>query len=101
MHKKRLLPIFILLSGTTVIVPLTLTSCSRGGINIANFESYMSKDVIHDLKRDYEIKNSLNFLYYATNEDIETKFKKYYDIAIPSTYEVISLFEKDQLEPID
>ena len=101
MLKRRFIPIAILLSGAIVTVPLVLTSCSRSGITVANFESYMSTDVIHNLKHDHDIKNSLNFSYYATNEDIETKFKRYYDIAIPSSYEVITLLMKNQLEKID
>jgi hypothetical protein len=48
----------------------------------------MSTDIIH--KYDKEI----NFLYYQNNEEVESKYRSYYDIAIPSTYEVITLLKK-------
>jgi spermidine/putrescine-binding protein len=43
----------------------------------------------------------MQFISYGTNEDIQSKFNHYYDIAIPSSYEVISLMRKNQLMPID
>lgn len=101
MHNKKKLPLLIFFSLPTIGLPMILSSCSSSGIVIANFESYMSNDVVDGLKHDHDIKSSLNFLYYATNEDIETKFNKYYDIAIPSSYEAISLLQKNQLARID
>jgi spermidine/putrescine-binding protein len=101
MHNKKFLPLLVVFSLPAIGLPIVLSSCSGSGIVIANFESYMSDDVIDGLKHDHSIKSSLKFLYYATNEDIETKFKKYYDVAIPSSYEAISLLMKNRLEKID
>jgi hypothetical protein len=61
----------------------------------------MSQDVIHDLKNDDDINLPIRFVYYGTNEDIESKFQRYYDIAIPSSYEVITLLMKNQLSKIN
>ena len=73
-----------------------LTSCSNSDeIVLANFESYMNLDLID--KYD----ENINFLYYQTNEEIESKYRKYYDLAIPSTYEVISLIQKHWVKKID
>ena len=53
---------------------ISLTSCAGNNmIVLANFESYMSPDLID--KYDGRV----NFLYYQTNEEIESKFKGYYD----------------------
>lgn len=101
MHNKKIFPLMVLFALPAICLPFVLTSCSNNKIVIANFESYMSDDVIDKLKHDKDIKSSLKFLYYATNEDIETKFKRYYDIAIPSSYEAISLLKNDQLAKID
>lgn len=101
MRSKKFLPCLILLVSPIICVPTFLSSCSNSGIVIANFESYMSDEVMDGLKQDEDINSPLKFLYYATNEDIETKFKRYYDIAVPTTYEVISLLMKNQLERID
>ncbi|GHU32258.1 hypothetical protein FACS1894166_05220 [Bacilli bacterium] len=30
-------------------------------------------------------------MYYATNEDIQAKFKNSYDIAVPSTYTILDM----------
>jgi spermidine/putrescine-binding protein len=79
-----------------LIVPMFLsTSCSIGKITFANFESYMDSDLI---KR---YSSQASFVYYSTNEDIELKFKKSYDIAVPTCYEVLNLLRKDELERID
>ena len=73
-----------------------LSSCSNnGGIVLANFESYMNLDLINKYEKN------INFLYYQTNEEIESKYKKYYDLAIPSTYEVISLIQKHWVQKIE
>jgi spermidine/putrescine-binding protein len=101
MRNKKISPLLVLLGSPIICLPMVLTSCGGNTINVANFESYMSDDVIDSLKHDHDITSSLKFLYYATNEDIETKFKKYYDIAIPSSYEAISLLQKNRLAKID
>lgn len=43
----------------------------------------------------------VNFLYYQTNEEIESKYKRYYDLVIPSTYEIITLMEKQWVQKKD
>lgn len=83
----------------TFFVPL-LTSCSNNGsITVANFESYMSPQLMNKIRS--QIGSSLSYVYYGTNEDIEMKFDRYYDVAIPSTYEVINLLNGDELLKID
>jgi hypothetical protein len=39
--------------------------------------------------------------YYSTNEDIENKFTKYYDTAIPSIYQAEVMIKKDMCQTID
>lgn len=78
---------------------INFTSCNSKNINIqlANYESYMA-EVVHDrLKAKYNIQ----FPYYSVAELIESKFEKFYDIAIPCGYEVISLLRRGWLEKID
>jgi spermidine/putrescine transport system substrate-binding protein len=83
MRKNILSPLLIL--STPICLVLSLTTCVGGGmIVLANFESYMHSDLID--KFDEQV----NFLYYQTNEEIESKYKRYYDLVIPSTYEVIT-----------
>ena len=86
-----------LFASSLPICPLiSLTSCAGNNmIVLANFESYMNPDLID--KYDGQV----NFLYYQTNEEIESKFKGYYDLAIPSTYEIITLLEKQWLQKIE
>ena len=85
------------------LIPLTplacmfLPGCSNSNIVVANFESYMSQDLMDELRDEYKCQ----FLYYDTNETIETKFERNYDIAIPSSYEAMILKKKGQLEKID
>lgn len=88
----RLLKISPLLS----LIPVS-TSCGSSQIVFANYESYMSDDVMTSLHN----KHNVSFLPYETNEDIENKFKHYYDAAIPSTYEVIQLYKKGWLDQYD
>lgn len=68
---------------------LVFSSCARNdtSIRIGNFESYMAQELIDDIEKKYGAK----FTYYPNNEAIEAKFEKYYDIAIPSSYEIINL----------
>lgn len=87
---------FIKISSILSIVPI-VSSCSSDKIVFANYESYMSEDVMRDLQS----KNNIVFLPYETNEEIENKFSGYYDVAVPSTYEVIKLHKKGLLEKID
>lgn len=81
------------------VTPITfLTSCSDvQTIQFANFESYMDSDLIKDLESKYNIQ----FPYYTVTENIETKFKRYYDLAVPSCYEMFTLLKKGLLSEID
>lgn len=81
------------------ITPMTLlTSCSNAQtIQFANFESYMDSDLIKDLEDHYNIQ----FPYYTVTENIETKFQRYYDTAVPSCYEMFTLLKKGWLSPIE
>lgn len=76
-----------------------LTSCNNDDENIqlANYESYMSNVVQDRLRTKYNIQ----FPYYTVAELIESKFEKFYDIAIPCGYELISLLRRGWLETID
>ncbi len=81
------------------ITPITfLTSCSDvQTIQFANFESYMDSDLIKDLESKYNIQ----FPYYTVTENIETKFKRYYDLAVPSCYEMFTLLKRGWLSQIE
>lgn len=89
-------PMAILISSNLLL----LSNCSNAfnpTIQFANFESYMSQDLINNLSHNYNIQ----FPYYTTNEVIETKFADYYDIAIPSCYQMLVLQQKGMLEKIN
>jgi spermidine/putrescine-binding protein len=84
------------------VVPTTLllSSCSNSScIIFANFESYMSPDVMDRAKANTN--TPVQFVWCSTNEEIQSKFSRYYDVAIPSSYEVIPLMQSGQLLPID
>ncbi len=93
---KKLIFNFIKISSILSIIPIA-NSCTSNKIVFANYESYMSEDVMHNLQSKYNIA----FLPYETNEEIENKFSGYYDVAVPSTYEVIKLKKQNQLEKIN
>ncbi len=80
------------------LIPITATSCGTEGIVFANSESYMSNEVMQNLQKKYP---NISYLHYETNEEIENKFSKYYDFAIPTTYELLNLKNNDQLAKID
>ncbi len=82
-----------------LLVNFAFLSCVQWNntIQIGNFESYMASELIEDIEKKYGAK----FSYYANNETIETKFEKYYDIAIPSSYEIINLWSQGLIQKID
>jgi len=95
---KISLAINSILVGSSAFALTPLTSCGgNGAIQLANFESYMSDDLCNDLQSKY----SIQFPYYTVTEMIETKFEKYYDIAIPSCYEMIALVRRGWVEKLD
>jgi spermidine/putrescine-binding protein len=99
MKRKALFKLSLPISLTllAVISPLSLASCSSNGIILANFESYMSPELMNRLRNDH----SVNFVNYSTNEDILAKFAHSYDIAVPSTYSVLELIKNGFLGEID
>lgn len=80
------------------LIPVTATSCGSEGIVFANSESYMSDEIMQNLRIKHP---NISFLPYETNEEIENKFARYYDFAVPSTYELLNLKRNDQLAKID
>ena len=79
---------------------ICLSSCSvkeTSKIVVANWESYMSNSLINRITHE----NNVQYLNFATNEEIETKFKDYYDVAVPSSYEMFALIQKGWIEKID
>jgi len=88
----------VIASGTITMLPLT--SCnSSNAIQLANYESYMSQDLIHDLQQN--LGYPIQFPYYTTAEMIPAKFERYYDIAVPCGYELIALLRKGWLSEIN
>ena len=93
--KKNTFNSLLTISSISCFTP-ALASCSADSkIVLANFESYMSTDLID------KYGSKVNFLYYQTNEEIESKYHKYYDLAIPSTYEVLTLLKNKWVQKID
>lgn len=87
------------------VFPLILTapsiiSCSvnANSFYLANFQSYISEDLLDTLHSEYD---DFNFRSYATNEHLENKFPANYDIAIPSGYLISKMANNGYLEPID
>lgn len=76
-----------------------LTSCSdTKSFYFANFESYMNPKLISKIKSE---NLSVNFRYFATNEDLERSFVRDYDLAIPSAYLMAKQAKDGLLEKID
>jgi spermidine/putrescine-binding protein len=96
-NKSMKLSLPILISTMAITTPTTLTSCSSSGVVLANFESYMSSDLMTQLHSEYPIK----FVNYSTNEDILAKFANSYDIAVPSTYAVLELIKQGLCGQLD
>ena len=93
--KKRLFKLLTFSSVAVGCAPLFSGCVNSDWVVLANFESYMSTDIIQKYGKD------VSFLYYQTNEDVETKYHSYYDVAIPSTYEAITLIKKNWVQKID
>jgi hypothetical protein len=74
---------------------LSLTSCSARDVVFANFESYLSDEIINKYQKNVQ------FLYYSSSEEIEQKFAHNYDAAVPSTSETLCLMKLDQLSLVD
>lgn len=80
-------------------IPIVLTSCSSSNnFYLANFESYMSQDLMETIKSDF---NNVQYKFYGTNENLERSFDRNYDVAVPSTYLVAKMVEEGKLEKID
>lgn len=84
-------------SGLVATTPLSISSCGESSIiQLANFESYMDDDLMDHLTNKYDVE----YQWFTVDEMIETKFKKVYDIAVPSGYELVSLYKKGWLHKI-
>ena len=93
--RRRLFKLLTLSSATVGCAPFFSGCVNSDWVVLANFESYMSSDIIQKYGKD------VSFLYFQTNEEVESKYRSYYDIAIPSTYEVITLIKKNWVQKID
>ncbi|MDE5767569.1 MAG: hypothetical protein K2H56_03395 [Malacoplasma sp.] len=85
-----------------------LTSCSANeGFYFANFESYISQDLLDELESGKLIGfngtqiDDFNYRTFTTNEDLERNFVTNYNMAVPSTYLTVKLANEGQLLPID
>jgi spermidine/putrescine-binding protein len=92
---RLLLPILLI----EVFIPIASSCASNNGIILANFEGYMSPKLMNRIRRGSS--TPISYVYYGTNEDIDMKFERYYDLAIPSSYEVINLLMQNELSEID
>lgn len=99
LNRKFSLAIGSVIVCTTPFAFTSLTSCSSDlhKIQFANFESYMDGTLMNHLADTYDVQ----FQWYTVTEMIETKFKRFYDVAAPSGYELAALYKKGLLEPID
>ena len=93
--RKKLFKILTVSSIGIGCIPFFSGCANSNWIVLANFESYMSTDIIQEYGKE------VSFLYFQTNEEVESKYRSYYDIAIPSTYEVITLIKKGWVQRID
>lgn len=96
--KKQIKLLFPLLA--LAFVPLT--SCSKhlaniptGNIVFANYESYMS----HDIMKEYS--NDVTWLYYSSDDDIMNKFANNYDIAVPTVATILTLMRDGLINEVD
>lgn len=88
----------LFIASSSLLSTFIATGCSSSSaIRFANWESYMAPGLMDRLKQSYNV----NFPTYATNETIKTKFEGYYDLAVPTAYEVISMKEDGLLKKID
>ncbi|MDE5545780.1 MAG: hypothetical protein K2I76_04165 [Malacoplasma sp.] len=90
------------------LFPSFLTSCSSNdGFYFANFESYISQDLLDELESHQLMGfngtkiDDFNYRTFSTNEDLERNFYTNYDMAVPSTYLTVKLANEGQLLPID
>lgn len=96
---KKFLKKFFFVTPCLFLTTASAISCSSTNqFYIANFESYMSEDLMTSIEEEY---GNVNFRTYATNEDLERNFTKNYDIAIPSVYLVAKMANNGMLEVID
>lgn len=104
---------FLILS--SLIIPTTLSSCSSdNSFYMANYESYISDDLLTGLENgSYSSNiisgsteknipiNNFNYRTYSTNEDLERNFTTNYDVAVPSDYLAAKYANDGKLLPLD
>lgn len=92
----------------SLILILLLTGCSsknysNGEVNILNWSSYISEDIINDFEKEYNIK--VNYGTYSSNEELLAKITSSkegtYDLIFPSDYMVELMIAKNIIDKID
>lgn len=97
LFKKHIAIVSIFSASATI--PIILTSCSStNNFYLANFESYMSPDLMDSIKSEF---NNVQYKFYGTNENLERSFDRNYDVAVPSTYLVAKMIEQGKLKQIN
>lgn len=96
MFKKIILFFFSIFA---FMFPVFLSSCSfNNQIYFANFESYISPDLMEELEGEFK---NLKFRFYDTNETLERNFTRNYDIATPSSYIVQKFIDENKIAKIE
>ncbi|MGL5630198.1 MAG: hypothetical protein ACRDCG_00240 [Mycoplasmoidaceae bacterium] len=97
---KKIKLILTILIAAFLFAPLLLSldACSfSGGIYLGCWESYMSDNLIKNIKTQ----DNAKVKYFSSNEEAESKFSLNYNIAIPGAYVALKLKEKNMLEKIN
>ncbi|MCF0217835.1 MAG: hypothetical protein HUJ42_02195 [Malacoplasma sp.] len=105
---KKIIKYFSLLTfGTTNAILLTACNNQQVGFYFANFESYMSPDLLSLLGNNNTIGlnnekiQNFNLRTFTTNEDLERNFSTNYDMGVPSTYLAVKLANSGELMVLD
>ena len=90
------------------LIMSTIVGCGKekyynGEINVLNWSSYISYDIINDFSREYNIK--VNYGTYSSNEELLAKLSSSnpgtYDLVFPSDYMVDIMKARDLIEKIE
>ena len=100
---KKILKIFVAL-----VFIFALSGCNEekyynGEINVLNWSSYISYDIINDFAREYNIK--VNYGTYSSNEELLAKISSSkegtYDLIFPSDYMIDIMISRGLIEKIE
>ncbi|MDE5545800.1 MAG: hypothetical protein K2I76_04265 [Malacoplasma sp.] len=95
---KKISKLFSIFS---IFIAPSIVSCSSSqSFYLANYESYISDDLLSELENEFSSSN-FNYRTYSTNEDLERNFLTNYDVAIPSLYLAAKYANEGKLLPID